>query len=72
MSSDSESKVVVARSSAEDIVQMKKVKRSSLWEHLQEKDDTKAECIHCHNELCKYYWFIMPFEAYASKHKYMY
>ena len=50
MSSDSESKVVVAGSSAEDIVQRKKVKRSSVWEHFQEKDDTKAECIHCHHE----------------------
>ena len=36
MSSDSESKVVVAGSSAEDIV--------------QEKDDTKAKCTHCHHE----------------------
>ena len=50
MSSDSESKVVVAGSSAEDIVQRKKVKRSSFWEHFQEKDDTKAECPHCHHE----------------------
>ena len=33
MSSDSESKVVAAGSSAEDIVQRKKVKRSSVWEH---------------------------------------
>ena len=39
---------MVAGSSAEDIVQKKKVKRSSVWEHFQEKDDTKAECIHCH------------------------
>ena len=45
MSSDSESKVVVAGSSAEG----KKVKRSSVWEHFQEKDDTKAET-HCHHE----------------------
>ena len=50
MSSDSESKVVVAESSAEDIVQRKKVKRSSVWEHFQGKDDTKAECVHCHHE----------------------
>ena len=50
MSSDSESKVVVAGSSAEDIVQEKKVRRSSVWEHFQEKDDTKAKCIHCHHE----------------------
>ena len=78
MSSDSESKVVVAGSSAEDIVQGKKVKRSSVWEHFREKDDTKAECIHCHHEFktkhanttgLLLYW---PFEAYASKHKYMY
>ena len=76
MSSDGESKVVVAESSAEDVVQRKKVKRSSVWDHFQEKDDTKAECIHCHREFkTKYantYWFITPFEAYASKHKYMY
>ena len=45
MSSDSESNVVVAGSSAEDIVQRKKVKRNSVWEHFQEKDDTKAEYI---------------------------
>ena len=51
MSSDSEGKVVVAGSSAEeDIVQRKKVKRSSVWEHFQEKDDTKVECIHCRHE----------------------
>ena len=50
MSSDSESKVVVAGSSAEDIVQRKKVKRSSVWEHFQEKDDPRAECMHCHHE----------------------
>ena len=50
MSSDSKSKVVVAGSSAEDIVQRKEVKRSSVWEHFQEKDDTKAECTHCHHE----------------------
>ena len=50
MSSDSESKVVVAGSNAEDIVQRKKVKRSSVWEHFQEKDDIKAECTHCHHE----------------------
>ena len=50
MSSDSESKFVVAGSSAEDIVQRKKVKRSSVWEHFQEKDDPKAECTHCHHE----------------------
>ena len=41
MSGDSESKVAVAGSSAEDIVQRKKVKRSFVWEHFQEKDDTK-------------------------------
>ena len=41
-SSDSESKVVVAGSSAEDVVQRKKVKRSSVWEHFQEKDDAKV------------------------------
>ena len=50
MSSDSESKLVVAGSSAEDIVQRKKVKRSSVWKHFQEKDDTKAERAHCHHE----------------------
>ena len=50
MSSDSKSKVVVAGSSAKDIVQRKKVKRSSVWEHFQEKDDTKAECTLCHHE----------------------
>ena len=50
VSSDSESKVVVAESSAEDIVQRKKVKRSSVWQHFQEDDDTKAECTHCHRE----------------------
>ena len=50
MSSDSESKVVVAGSSAEDIVQRKKVKRSSVWERFLEKDDTKVECTHCHHE----------------------
>ena len=50
MSSDSESKLVVAGSSAEDIVQRKRVKRSSVWEHFQEKDDTEAECTHCHHE----------------------
>ena len=33
MSSDSEGEVVAAESSAEDIVQRKKVKRSSIWEH---------------------------------------
>ena len=49
MSSDSDSEVVVAGSSAEDIVQRK---RSSVWERFQEKDDTKAECTHCHHE-CK-------------------
>ena len=37
MSSDSGSKVVVAESSAEDIVQRKKVKRRSVWERFQEK-----------------------------------
>ena len=70
MSSDSESEVVVAESSAEDVVQRKKVKRSSAWKHFQEKDDAKAECTHCHHEfkiLCKYYWLITPFEAYACK-----
>ena len=41
---------MVAESSAEDVVQRKKVKRSSVWEHFQEKDDTKAECTHCHHE----------------------
>ena len=50
MSSDSESEVVVAGSSVEDIVQRKKVKRSSVWDRFQEKDDTKAECTHCHRE----------------------
>ena len=50
MSSDSESKVVVAGSSGEDIVQRKKVRRSSVWEHFREIDDTKAECTHCHHE----------------------
>ena len=50
MSSDSESKVVVAENSAEDIVQRKEIKKSSVWEHFQEKDDTKAECTHCHHE----------------------
>ena len=50
MSSDSESKVVVAESSADYIVQRKKVKRISVWEHFQEKDDRKAECTHCHHE----------------------
>ena len=49
MSSDSESEVVVAESSAEDIVQGKKIKRSSV-PHFQEKDDTKAQCTHCHHE----------------------
>ena len=50
MSSDSESKVVVAENSAEDIVQREKTKRNSVWEHFQEKDDTKAERTHCHHE----------------------
>ena len=50
MSSDSESKVVVAGSSAKDIVQGKKVKRSSVWVQFQEKGDTKAECTHRHHE----------------------
>ena len=50
MSSDSKSKVVVAGRSAKDIVQRKKVKRSSVWEHFQEKNDTKAECTHCLDE----------------------
>ena len=50
MSSDRGSKVVVAESSAEDMMQRKKVKRSSVWKHFQEKDDTKAECTHCHHE----------------------
>ena len=51
MSSDSESKVVVAGSSAKDIVQGKKVKRSSVWvQTFQEKGDTKAECTHRHYE----------------------
>ena len=49
MSSDSESKVVVAGSGAEDIVQRKKVKRSSVWEHFQVKDDNKSG-MHCHRE----------------------
>ena len=40
MSSDSQSKVVIAGSSAEDIVQRKKVKKNSLWKHFQEKNDT--------------------------------
>ena len=34
----------------EDIVQGKKIKRSSVWEHFQERDDAKAECTHCHYE----------------------
>ena len=55
MSSVSESKVVVAGSSAEDIVQRKEVKRSSVWEHFQENDDTKAECTHCHHEFTTRY-----------------
>ena len=63
MSSDSESEVVVAGSSVEDIVQRKKVKRSSVWEHFQEKNDTKAECTHCHRE------FKTSIGACASKHK---
>ena len=50
MSSDSESEVVVAESSAEDVVQRKKVKRNSAWKHFQEKNDTKAKCTHCHYE----------------------
>ena len=41
---------MIAGSSAEDIVQRKKVKRGSVWEHFQENDDTKAECTHCHHE----------------------
>ena len=49
MSSDGESEVVVAESSAEDIVQRKKVQRSSVGTFL-EKDDTKTECTHCHHE----------------------
>ena len=50
MSSGSESKVVVAESSGEDIVQRKKVKKSSVWVHFRGKDDTKAECTRCHRE----------------------
>ena len=50
MSSHSEIKVVVARSSAEDIVQRKKVKKNSVWEHFQEKDDINAEYTQCHRE----------------------
>ena len=51
MSSDSESKIVAAgRSGGKVIVQRKKVKRSTVWEHFQEKDDKKAECTHCHHE----------------------
>ena len=42
MSGDSESKVVAAGSSAEDIAQRKKVRRSSVWEHFQEKDEDKG------------------------------
>ena len=49
---------MVAGSSAEDIMQGEKVKGSSVWQHLQEKDDTEAECTHCHHEfkteVCKY------------------
>ena len=41
---------MVAGSSAEDIVQRKKMKRSSVWEHFQEKDDTMAECTRRHHE----------------------
>ena len=37
---------MVARRSAEDIVQRKKVKRRYVWEHFQQKDDKKAECTH--------------------------
>ena len=44
MSSDSESEIVVAGSSAKDIVPREKIKRSSVGEHFQEKDDTKADC----------------------------
>ena len=50
MSSDSESEAVVARISADDIVQRKRVKRNSVWEYFQEKDDTKAEWIHSQHE----------------------
>ena len=46
MSSDSESKVVIAG----DIMQRKKIKGSSVSKHFQEKDDAKAECTHCHYE----------------------
>ncbi|KAK9305177.1 hypothetical protein QLX08_003697 [Tetragonisca angustula] len=64
MSSDSESEVVVAGSSAEDIVQREKVKRSSGWEHFQENDDTTAERTHCHHEFKTKYvktvWFPHP------------
>ena len=49
MSSDSESEVVVAGSSAEDIVQRKKVKRS-FGDVFRKNIDTKAECTHCHRE----------------------
>ena len=55
MSSDSESEAVVARISADDIVQRKRVKRNSVWEYFQEKDDTKAECIHYREFKTKYY-----------------
>ena len=36
---------MVAGSSAKEEAE----KRSSVWEH-SEKDDTKAECTHCHHE----------------------
>ena len=48
MSSDSESKVV-ARSSAENIVQRKKVKRSSVWD-IFKKNMIQRRNAHCHPE----------------------
>ena len=48
MSSDSESKVV-ARSSAENIVQRKKVKRSSVWD-IFKKNMIQRRNAHCHHE----------------------
>ena len=75
MSSDSESKVVVAGSSAEDIVQGKKMKRGALFGDIFKKkmiQKRNAYIVTMSLKGCKYYWFITPFEAYASKRKYMY
>ena len=75
MSSDSECKVAVAGCSAEEIVQRKNVKRSSVWERFQEKDDTEARCTRCHHEFktkcANTTGIVTPFEAYAFKHEYM-